>query len=65
MVSPEGVAMGPLGVLHNGDAIDIEVENRQLAVRLTDTELRIRLARWQTPEPKAKRGFLERYSRSV
>jgi dihydroxy-acid dehydratase len=64
-VSPEAALMGPLGVLKNGDLIDIDLGLRQLNVRLTDMDLRIRLARWQTPESKLKRGFLERYSRSV
>lgn len=65
LVSPEGTVQGPLSVMKNGDEIVIDIEARVLSVRLTDTELRIRLARWQSPEPKVKRGFLERYSRYV
>lgn len=65
LVSPESVVPGPLGVLKNGDIIEIDTVTRQLNVRLTDMEVRLRLTRWQAPEPRAKGGFLERYSRSV
>jgi dihydroxy-acid dehydratase len=65
VMSPESAVMGPLAVMKNGDLIEIDVPNRQLNVRLTDMDLKIRLSRWQTPETGTKRGFLERYSRSV
>jgi dihydroxy-acid dehydratase len=64
-VSPEGATKGPLGILKNGDLIDIDIQNRTLGVRLTDTEMQIRYARWQAPESSAARGFLGRYSRLV
>lgn len=65
LISPEGVAKGALAVLRTGDAIEIDVPSRQLMVRLTDTDMQVRLARWQAPQPKSARGFLDRYSRSV
>lgn len=64
-VSPEGAVLGPLSVLRTGDPIEIDTVSRTLSVRLTDMELKIRQTRWQAPDLKAKRGFLERYSRSV
>ncbi len=64
-VSPEGAAVGPLSVLKTGDAIEIDTVARTMTVRLTDMELKIRQTRWQAPEPKATKGFLGRYSRSV
>lgn len=65
LVSPEGATRGPLGILKNGDLIDIDINNRYLGVRLTDTEMHIRFARWQAPETASARGFLGRYSRLV
>lgn len=65
LVSPEGATKGPLAVIKTDDQIGIDIKTRQLSVRLTDTDLRVRLARWQAPEGKLKRGFLDRYSRSV
>ncbi len=64
-VSPEGATKGPLGILKTGDIIDIDIQNRQLGVRLTDTEMQIRYARWQAPDTSSARGFLGRYSRLV
>lgn len=64
-VSPEAAIAGPLAVLRNGDVIEFDVANRRLCTRLTDLELRIRISRWQAPDIKGRRGFLERYSRLV
>lgn len=64
-VSPEGAINGPLGILRNGDLIEIDIQNRSLSVRLTETELQIRSARWQPSETGATKGFLGRYSRLV
>lgn len=63
-VSPEGAVKGPLGVLKNGDIIEFDITLKTIFVRLTQTEMQIRLARWQAPE-SSSRGFLARYSRLV
>ena len=63
--SPEGAVVGPLSVLKTGDAVEIDTVARTINVRLTDMELKIRQTRWQAPDPKATKGFLGRYSRSV
>jgi dihydroxy-acid dehydratase len=63
--SPEAAVAGPLAVLKDGDMIEFDVANRRVGVRLTDLELRIRISRWQAPDVKTRRGFLERYSRQV
>ncbi len=64
-VSPEAAAGGPIGVIQNGDIIEIDIPNRKLNVRLTDTELNSRLAKFQgeleTREKKFKTGWLARY----
>ncbi len=54
-----------VGILKNGDQIDINVPARQIGGRLTQTEMQIRYARWQAPDVSGARGFLARYSRSV
>jgi len=65
LMSPESATPGPLGVLKDGDIITIDIPLRQMGLRLTDTDLRVRLARWQAPASKLTHGFLDRYSRSV
>lgn len=64
-VSPEGASAGPLAVLKTDDVIEIDLPKRTLTARLTDMDLRIRMSRWQAPEIKTRRGFLDRYSRQV
>lgn len=64
-MSPEAAVAGPLAVLRTGDIVEFNVAQRRIGARLTDLELRIRVSRWQAPETKGRRGFLERYSRSV
>ncbi len=62
-VSPEAAEGGPLAVVEDGDMITIDIPNRGLHLHVTDEEIAARLARWQRPEPKIKRGYLALYSR--
>ncbi len=43
-VSPEAYEKGPIAALRDGDIIDIDIPNRKLNVRLTDEEIKARLA---------------------
>jgi len=65
MVSPEAFEASTLSVLREGDRINIDLNNRTLLVHLTDTDLKVRLARWQAPAPRSHNGFLWRYARSA
>jgi len=62
-VSPEAAEGGPLAVVEDGDTITIDIPNRGLHLHVTDAEIAARLAKWQRPEPKIKRGYLALYSR--
>lgn len=64
-VSPEAAAGGPIGLLQEGDIIEIDIPNRKLAVQLDDGELQKRRDAWTEPEPKIKEGYNYRYSRLV
>jgi L-arabonate dehydrase len=44
--SPEAAAGGPLGIVQNGDMIELDVPNRRLHLDITDAELARRLAAW-------------------
>jgi len=61
-VSPEGAAGGPIGLLREGDVIEIDIPGRVLKVRLSEDELAQRRAAWQPPEPRFKTGWLARYT---
>jgi len=56
-VAPEAHVGGPLGLLRDGDVIELDVERRRLDVRLSDAELAERRAAWRPPAPRFVRGY--------
>ncbi len=64
-VSPEAAEGGPIGLLHEGDMIAIDLAARQLDVEVSEWELERRASEWQAPAPKFTRGWLARYAAMV
>ena len=64
-ISPEAAAGGLIGLVQEGDQIKIDIPNRSLDLLIDKTELAQRLAAWQKPEAKIKKGYLARYARQV
>lgn len=64
-VSPEAASGGPIGIVNNGDIINIDITNRSLNVELSDEEISARLNASPKFEPKIKKGYLARYSKMV
>lgn len=64
-VSPEAMSGGVIGLLKNGDVINIDIPGRKLSVSLTDEEIGARKASYVKPEPKVKSGYLSRYAKLV
>jgi dihydroxy-acid dehydratase len=64
-VSPEAAAKGPIAAIQEGDIIEIDIPNNQLNVKLTEDEIRQRLAELPEFEPKIKSGYLARYAAMV
>ena len=62
-VSPEAAEGGPIAIVQDGDLISIDIANRSLHLHVSEEEIRTRLARWQRPEPKFKKGYLALYAR--
>ena len=62
-VSPEAAEGGPIAVVENGDTITIDIPARRLDLHVPATEVQVRLASWQRPEPKIRRGYLALYAR--
>ena len=62
-ISPEAAEGGPIGLLKDGDVIQIDIPNRKLAVKLSDEELAERAKSWTKPEPRFKTGWLARYTK--
>ena len=63
-VSPEAAVGGALGLVHDGDRIEIDVRATTLTLEVSEAELGARRARWRAP-PLASGGLLEKYARSV
>ncbi|MCJ7568970.1 MAG: dihydroxy-acid dehydratase [Anaerolineales bacterium] len=64
-ISPEAAARGPIAALQAGDTIDIDLDRRQLEVRLSPEEIEGRLADLPAFEPESHSKWLRRYARSV
>jgi dihydroxy-acid dehydratase len=64
-IAPEAARGGLIGVLQDGDPIEINVAERRLSVELSDAETGARRAAWQAPEPRYKTGVMAKYARSV
>jgi dihydroxy-acid dehydratase len=62
-ISPEAAEGGPIAIIENGDNVSIDIPNRNLHLHLSEQEIQDRLAKWQRPEPKFKKGYLALYSR--
>ncbi|MGX8715813.1 MAG: dihydroxy-acid dehydratase, partial [Lachnospiraceae bacterium] len=64
-VCPEAAAGGPIGLVREGDIIQVNIPEHSLNVKLSDEELAARKAEWQPREPKVKTGYLARYAKLV
>lgn len=64
-VSPEAAAGGAIGLLNEGDIIDIDIPGSKLSARVTPEEFAERRKTYVQPEPRVKTGWLARYARMV
>ena len=63
-VCPEAAAGGPIGVIRDGDIIDIDIVKGEINLRVSEQELRQRLASFK-PLEKPVDGYLKRYRAQV
>jgi dihydroxy-acid dehydratase len=64
-ITPEAQEGGPIGLLRDGDLIEIDAAACTLSVQLSDEELAVRRQAWTAPPPKVTRGVLAKYVRLV
>ena len=64
-VSPEAALGGPLGVVKEGDEIEIDIPNHAVNAKVSEEEFAKRRAAFVPHEPKVKTGWLSRYARLV
>jgi dihydroxy-acid dehydratase len=61
-ISPEAAVGGPIGLLKDGDIIEIDIPNNKLSVQLCDAELAERKKNWTPPQPRITKGYLAKYA---
>ena len=61
-VSPEAAAGGPIGLLADGDIVEIDIPACSISVRLKDAELDERRRNWHPPAPRIGDGVLGKYA---
>jgi dihydroxy-acid dehydratase len=61
-ISPEAAVGGPIGLLQNGDIIEIDIPNSIINVKLSADELAKREKAWKPPKPRVTQGYLAKYA---
>ncbi len=64
-VSPEAMAGGPIGLVKEGDTIEIDIPGRTLNLLIDDDEMKARQAAFKPLEKEIKSPLLRRYSKLV
>jgi len=64
-VSPEAAEGGPIGLVKDGDTIEIDVDAKTMNLKVSDSELEERRKQWKQPEPNIKEGYMARYAAMV
>jgi len=64
-ISPEAAEGGPIGLVKEGDTIEIDIPNRSIELGVRSSELEKRKKKWKPPKPKITTGWLARYAKLV
>jgi dihydroxy-acid dehydratase len=63
-VSPEAAAGGVIGLIRDGDEINVDITRRKLTLMVDDAEIAKRKADWKAPK-KELTGYIKRYAQYV
>jgi dihydroxy-acid dehydratase len=64
-VAPESFVGGPLALVRDGDLIELDVDKRELNLKVDEAELSRRRKAWQPPARKFQRGYGALFSRHI
>jgi dihydroxy-acid dehydratase len=64
-ITPEAAKGGPIGIVKNGDQIEIDAVNNTISVLIDDTEYAARMAAFKPSGAGSKRGVLGKYAATV
>ncbi len=64
-VSPEAMETGEIGLVKEGDTIEIDIPERKLNIEISEAELKQRKEEFERPPLKVDKGYLVRYAKLV
>ncbi len=64
-ITPEAAKGGPIGIVQNGDLIEIDAVKNTISLLIPDSDYASRLAAYQPLPPKETRGVLAKYAKLV
>ena len=64
-IAPEAAVGGTIALIRDGDTIVMDVETRELSVRVSDEELEERRKSWTPPAPNYETGVMAKYAKLV
>ena len=64
-ITPEAAKGGPIGIVRNGDLIEIDAVKNTIALLIPDADYAARLAAYKPLPPKETRGVLAKYAKLV
>ena len=64
-VAPEAAIGGAIGLLQEGDMIEVNIDERRISVDLSDEELEKRSAAWKPRDPNYKSGVMAKYAHTA
>ena len=63
-ISPEAASGGPIGIVKEGDIIEIDIPENKINLKISDEEFNERMASF-VPKTKELSGYLKRYASLV
>ncbi len=64
-ISPEAAEGGPIGLVRDGDTIEIDLDKKSIDLLVAPDEMAKRRKEWKRPEPNIKVGYMARYAGMV
>ncbi|OPY65791.1 MAG: Dihydroxy-acid dehydratase [Syntrophorhabdaceae bacterium PtaU1.Bin034] len=64
-VSPEAAEGGPIGLVRDGDPVEIDLDRKSIDLLVGEEEMKRRRREWKRPEPNIKEGYMARYAEMV
>ena len=62
---PEAYEGSPIVILQNGDTVEIDIDNLELSILISEEDLKKRLRSWNQASPKIKFGYLDAYRKNI